>query len=52
MVEWECVKHVDDMRVVGFTRDVTSARLYERSLREAKESAEAANRAKKLFWPT
>ena len=49
MVEWECVKHVDDMRVVGFTRDVTSARLYERSLREAKESAEAANRAKSSF---
>lgn len=49
VVEWECVRHADGLRVVGFTRDVTQARRYEQSLRQAKEGAEAANRAKSSF---
>lgn len=49
VVEWEYVGQPDDMHVVGFTRDVTQARRYEQSLREAKENAEAANRAKSTF---
>lgn len=49
VVEWEYVGQGDKLHTVGFTRDVTQARRYEQSLREAKENAEAANRAKSTF---
>lgn len=39
----------EGLRAVGFTRDITQSWLYAQSLREAKESAEAANRAKSAF---
>ena len=39
----------EDMRAVGFTRDVTQAWQTAQKLREAKEHAEAANRAKSAF---
>jgi len=36
-------------RIIGYARDVTEERQHERILREAKESAEAANAAKSIF---
>lgn len=36
-------------RITGYARDITEARQHERILREAKESAEAANAAKSIF---
>ena len=37
------------LRITGYASDVTEARQHERILREAKESAEAANAAKSIF---
>lgn len=46
---YEVVGDKDNCRIAGYADDVTEHRLHERVLREAKESAEAANAAKSIF---
>lgn len=40
---------LDDQRIISLARDVTAQKLWEKGLREAKESAEQANKAKSEF---
>ncbi|MDD4702207.1 MAG: ATP-binding protein [Desulfovibrio sp.] len=46
---YEVVGTQDEPRIAGYVSDVTKHRQHERMLREAKESAEAANAAKSIF---
>ena len=46
---YEVVTGPGMLRIAGYVSDVTEARQHERILREAKESAEAANAAKSIF---
>lgn len=46
---YEVVGDKGNCRIAGYADDVTEHRLHERMLREAKESAEAANAAKSIF---
>ena len=46
---YEVVSGPGVLRITGYASDVTEARQHERMLREAKESAEAANAAKSIF---
>jgi len=46
---YEVVSGPGVLRITGYASDVTEARQHERILREAKESAEAANAAKSIF---
>lgn len=48
---YEVVGEAANCRVAGYSDDVTEHRLHEQMLREAKETAEAANAAKSIFWP-
>lgn len=46
---YEVVGEAANCRVAGYSDDVTEHRLHEQMLREAKETAEAANAAKSIF---
>ncbi|MFT4300393.1 MAG: ATP-binding protein [Desulfovibrio sp.] len=46
---YEVVGTQEEPRIAGYVSDVTKHRQHERMLREAKESAEAANAAKSIF---
>ena len=46
---YEVVSGTGVLRITGYVSDVTETRQHERILREAKESAEAANAAKSIF---
>lgn len=48
-VAYEVVGTQEEPRIAGYVSDVTKQRQHERMLREAKESAEAANAAKSIF---
>lgn len=49
VVAYEVVGTQDEPRITGYVHDVTKQRQHECMLREAKESAEAANAAKSIF---
>lgn len=46
---YEVVGRPGNCRIAGYSNDVTEHRLHEQMLREAKETAEAANAAKSIF---